>query len=59
MGEPETKDKPLEVKILLEIRPGRWGKVFHLSDREGGKVKLELRDAVKVAKTILRITKTS
>jgi hypothetical protein len=47
----EVKQEP---KITIEIRPGRWGKTFHLFDGYGGEVKFPQKEAVKVAKQILK-----
>ena len=46
-----------EPRITVDYRPGRWGKVFHLFDTEGGEVKLNQKEALKMAKAILKITK--
>jgi len=43
-----------EPKITIEIRPGRWGKIFHLFDGYGGEVRFPQKDAVKMAKQILK-----
>ena len=52
-----TENKPPEIKILLEIRPGRWGKVFHIFDLDNREIVLHQKEAVKMAKAILKITK--
>lgn len=41
-------------KISIEIRPGRWGKIFHLFDKEGRVIALEQKDALKMARQILK-----
>ena len=52
-----TENKPPEIKILLEIRPGRWGKVFHIFDLDGREIALHQKEAVKLARSILKIAK--
>ena len=52
-----TEDKPLEVRILLEIRPGRWGRTFHIFDLDKREIALQEKDAVRMARTILKIAK--
>ena len=51
------ENKPPEVKILLEINPGRWGKVFHIFDLDGREIALHQKEAVKLARSILKIAK--
>lgn len=48
------KDEP---KITIEIRPGRWGKIFHLFDSDGNEVKFPQKEAVKMAKQIVKESK--
>ena len=50
----EAKHDP---KISVEIRPGRWGKTFHLFDRDGREIALELKDATSMARQILKESK--
>lgn len=58
MGETETKKEPkLEPRITVEFHPGRWGKVFHLFDLDGRELALGQKDAVKMARAILKIAK--
>ena len=56
-----TENKPPEVRILVDYSPrdkhGRWGKIFHIFDTEGGEVKLNQKEALKMAKAILKIAK--
>ena len=50
----------LGVKISVEYSSGghgRCNKVFLISDREGGKTKLSQKEAVQVARQILKIMK--
>lgn len=51
------ESKPVEPKITVDYRPGRWGKVFHLFDLDGREISLHQKDAIKLARTILNITK--
>jgi len=44
-------------KITIEIRPGRWGKIFHLSDSDGKEIALQQKDALKMAKQIIKESK--
>ena len=55
--EQKLVEKPAEVKILLEINPGRWGKVFHLFDKDNREIALHQKDAVSLARNILKIAK--
>ena len=48
----EVKQCP---KISVEIRPGRWGKIIHLFDAAGAEITLPQKDALKLARTIIRI----
>ena len=52
-------EKPIapEVKIQVDYRPGRWGKVFHIFDLDGREIALHQKEAVKMARAILKITK--
>ena len=53
-------DKPTGVEITVEYKPdghGRLSKVFHLFDPEGREVKLSQKDAVKMAKSVMKIAK--
>ena len=52
-------EKPiaLEVKIQVDYRPGRWGKVFHIFDLDGREIALHQKEAVKLARSILKIAK--
>ena len=54
--ETNTDTKP-EPKITVDYRPGRWGKVFHLFDCDGREIALQQKDAVSLAKNILKIAK--
>jgi len=46
-----------EVKIQVDYRPGRWGKVFHIFDLDGREIALHQKEAVKLARSILKIAK--
>lgn len=48
---------PSEPKIVVEYRPGRWGKTFHLFDGDNQEISLHQKDAVRLAKHILQIAK--
>ena len=50
-------EKPIapEVKIQVDYRPGRWGKVFHIFDLDGREIALHQKEAVKLARNILKI----
>jgi len=50
-------EKPIisEVRIQVDYRPGRWGKVFHIFDLDGREIALQQKDAVKLARNILKI----
>ena len=54
--EPKTEMTP-EPKITVDYRPGRWGKVFHIFDLDNREIALHQKDAVKVARNILKIAK--
>ena len=53
-SETETATEP---RITVDYRPGRWGKVFHIFDLDNREIALYQKDAVKVAKNILKIAK--
>ena len=53
-AEAET---PTEPRIMVEHRPGRWGKIFHLFDLDNREIALHQKEAVKLAKSILKIAK--
>lgn len=57
--EPITAEKPIipEVRIQVDYRPGRWGKVFHIFDLDNREIVLHQKDAVGMAKSILKIAK--
>jgi len=46
-----TKHGP---KITIEVCPGRWGKIFHLFDADGREIALQQKDALKMARQILK-----
>jgi len=47
----EVKQEP---KITIEIRPGRWGKIFHLFDSNGREIAFQQKEALKMARLILK-----
>jgi len=58
--ETSTKTETVpEPRITVDYRPGRWGKVFHIFDIDNREIALEQKDAVKVARNILKIAKES
>ena len=53
---------PLEsTPACLSVRylPGRWGRMFSVADGKGNVVELDEKDAVRMAKVILRASKSS
>lgn len=50
----ETVQEP---RITVDYRPGRWGKIFHIFDLDNREIALYQKDAVKVARSILKIAK--
>ena len=52
--EAETATEP---RITVEYRPGRWGRIFHIFDLDNREIALHQKDAVKLAKSILKIAK--
>ncbi len=44
-----------EVKIQVDFKPGRWGRVFHIFDLDNREIALQQKDAVKLARSILKI----
>ncbi len=46
-----------EVKIQVDYRPGRWGRVFDIVDLDGREICLNHKEAVKLARSILKIAK--
>jgi len=53
---PKTEIVP-EPKIMVDYHPGRWGKVFHIFDLDNREIALHQKDAVRVARNILKIAK--
>jgi hypothetical protein len=47
----------LEPRIMIEYTPGHWGKVFHIFDLDNREISLHQKDAIKLAKNILKIAK--
>ena len=52
---PPTPPACLSVRYL----PGRWGRVFSIADGKFGTVELDEKDALRMAKDILRASKPS
>jgi hypothetical protein len=46
-----------EPRITVDFNPGRWGKVFHIFDLDNREIALHQKDAVKLAKGILKIAR--
>ena len=46
-----------EVRITVDYRPGKWGKVFHIFDLDGNEIALQQKEAVKLARSIIKIAK--
>ncbi len=46
-----------KVKIVVDYRPGRWGRVFHIFDLDNREIVLHQKDAVSIARNILKIAK--
>ncbi len=55
--ELSTAVKVPGIKIQVDYRPGRWGRTFHIFDLDGREIALHQKDAVKMARAILKITK--
>jgi len=53
---PKTETVP-EPKITVEYHPGRWGRIFHIFDLDNREIALRQKDAVKLARNILKIAK--
>ena len=53
---PKTETVP-EPRITVDYHPGRWSKVFHIFDLDNREIALHQKDAVKVARNILKIAK--
>ena len=54
MAEEPRQGPRDEPKITIEIRPGRWGKIFHLFDTDGREIALQQKEALKMARLILK-----
>jgi len=54
-----AKAKIPETRIMVEHRPGRWGKVFHIFDLDNREIALQQKEAVKLARNIIKIAKES
>ncbi|MFH0769623.1 MAG: hypothetical protein V1932_08725 [Chloroflexota bacterium] len=46
-----------EPRITVDYKPGRWGKVFHMFDLDGREICLNHKEAVRLARGILKIAK--
>lgn len=58
MPEETKTESPLgKLRITVDYNPGRWSRVFHLFDKENKEIALIQKDAVSMAKDILRIAK--
>lgn len=56
--ETEVKTEvEVESRITVDYRPGRWGRVFHLFDKDNREIALQQKEAVKMARAILKIVK--
>jgi hypothetical protein len=44
-------------KLMVSYHPGRWGKIFHLFDTDGREIALHQKDALKMARQILKESK--
>jgi hypothetical protein len=44
-------------KLMVSYNPGRWGKIFHLFDTDGREIALHQKDALKMARQILKESK--
>jgi len=51
----ENKSIIPETRITVDFRPGRWSKVYHLFDLDGREITLPQKEAVRLAKNILKI----
>ena len=52
--DPEAKPAP---RVTVDYRPGRWGRVFHLFDRDGNEIILDQAEALKLARSIIKVAK--
>ena len=59
--ETETKEVPRKPRIVVDYLPGkrvgRWSSVFHIFDLGDRQISLSQKDAVQVAKDIIRIAR--
>ena len=55
--EQENKSPIPEPRITVDYRPGRWGRVYHLFDLDGREISLQQKEAIRLAKNILKIAK--
>jgi hypothetical protein len=39
---------------MVSYNPGRWGKIFHLFDTDGREIVLQQKEALKMARLILK-----
>jgi len=59
MVEAQKEEIRVEPKITVDFNPGRWGKTFRLVDVYGKEITLNHKDAVKLARNILKIVRES
>ena len=50
-----TAEPTPAIKITVEYRPGRWGRIFHIFDLDNREIALHQKDAVSLARNILKI----
>lgn len=57
MAEEKTVESnaPPKVKISVDYHPSRWGEVYHIFDLDGREIALQRKDAVQMARNILKI----
>jgi hypothetical protein len=46
-----------QLKITVDFRPGRWGRLFHVFDLDNREIVLHQKDALRVAQQIIKIVK--
>ena len=56
---PESTPPTPPACLSVRYSPGRWGRMFSITDGKFGTVELDEKDAVRMAKDILRASKPS
>lgn len=54
VSESKKLQKESYPRLMVSYNPGRWGKIFHLFDTDGREIVLQQKEALKMARLILK-----